>query len=1102
MDDHRQQPRPVAVPLDSNSVRDIIPPKPEFQRSTGPASDHRQQPRPVVSCLDSADIESKHSDQPKVIKYSSNDLKALRPASLNIHRDVRKKLFQHRIWKPRKDKFFNIPVIVNNRRPGKLLRNSTGADNIVIKPISHDCQPTLKFKVCCLNAQSVVNKTDSLSDFISTNDFDLIALTETWLQEETPQSVIRDLVPDNYSIKHVPRPGTRRGGGVGVIYKSSIDIATLPSMDSFKSFEHLGIKINAKNKDVTIYVIYRPPPSQANGLTEADFQEDWSNFVAGQCVSANPVIIMGDLNVQLDVISRPSTIAFNDVINAAGFTQHVQDPTHKHGHILDVVITREDDPQLTNLQVLDPGICNRHNVTACDHKAIVFHINIRKPLPTRRTVTFRRLNRIPPDIFREDLASKITSTGDSDQTKLTIYHDILNLLVDKHAPSVTKTIVVRNNIPYYTQELYDAKRIKRQHERRWRKTQDKSHLELYRLSASKANKLLRQAKANYYSGVIDNHSNDIKTLFKVTNKLLGKSDSSPLPTGFTASQLAEEFSNFFINKVQKIRQSFNDSPSKSGQGNVYPTGKSTLAFLTPASSTEVAKIIANSPSKSCVLDPLPTKLLKQCLGNGIILKFVTEMINESVTNVFPDALKSAVITPLLKKSTLDACNFKNFRPVSNLSFISKVVEKVVASRLKCHLTENDLLDTYQSAYRSKHSTETALIKVQNDIIMALDNKKAVALVLLDLSAAFDTIDHLVLINRLKNCLGVTDQALSWFKSYLSNRTSSVMVSGERSTAQPLNIGVPQGSVLGPILFTCYTIPLGQVIAKHGLQRHLYADDTQMYISFDQPTDMDATLDTLENCLEDVRTWMHQNFLKLNDEKTEFMILSKKQCSMDSPVTIKMGQSTVRSVDKVKNLGVIFDNNLTMECQIANIRKQCFHQIYNIAHIRRYLSHSAIRTLVQANITSRLDYANGLLYGLPQKDLTKLQTVQNTAARLIVKASRRAHITPILLDLHWLPVEYRIRYKILTLTYKSIHQQSPPYLQNLIKHRTSSRTLRSNSKRLLVQPAYNLKSYGLRSFQVAAAAEWNILPDYVRYATSLDSFKSSLKTHFFKKAYKL
>ena len=1112
MDIHRQQPRPVDVhsaqPKDTDNDTDLA----------GHVGDHRQQPRPVVTHLDSASHQAlkanpkaPKADTPGVIKYTPDDLRALREAgnasgSLKIKRDVRKKLFYHGIWKPQNgiekgtdDPASHIPTVVNhtnNRR-----HSTSNMNNIVIKPDTYICPSALNFNICCLNAQSVVNKTDSLSDYITTNDFDLIALTETWLQEDTPQSLIQDLVPNDYSIKHLPRQGARRGGGVGVIYKSNIDVSTIPTSDPYRSFEHLGLKLHMKNKDYVLHIIYRPPPSNANSLTEQMFQEDWSDFIAAESTSANPVIIMGDLNMQLDIKSRPSTIFFYDTIHAAGFTQHVSEPTHKQGHILDVVITRDGVPNITNLQVIDPAICNRHNVATCDHKAIVFQLNIPKPLPVKRTVTFRRLNRIQSDVFRDDFANGLPSALNG-RSRLEIYQNLSTSLVDKHAPLTTKTIVVRNNIPYYTLELQEAKRLRRKLERRWRKTGSESDLKLYRQSASSANKLLRQAKANYYSNIIEEHGKDTKALFKVTNKLLGKSDSSPLPTGFSSAQLAEEFSKFFSDKVGKIRQAFKNCVPRNIGCNEYPAGKAKLSNIAPATVEDIKKIIAKSPSKSCVLDPLPTGLLKSCLENQHVLRFVVDMINECVTNLFPDSMKSAVILPLLKKPSLDISNFKNYRPVSNLSFLSKVVEKVVAKRLKCHLTNNNLLDVYQSAYRSRHSTETALIKVQSDIINALDNNKAVALVLLDLSAAFDTIDHHVLLQRLQNCLGVTGQALSWFESYLFNRSASVMVKGQRSSEQPLNIGVPQGSVLGPILFTCYTVPLGRIIAKHSLQRHFYADDTQLYISFDHTTDKDKAIVKLESCLEDVRTWMYQNFLKLNDEKTEFMIISKKQSPINGPITIKMGHSTIVSVDKVKNLGVIFDKNLTMDNQISNIRKQCYHQIHNIAHIRRFLSRAAIRTLVQANVTSRLDYANGLLYGLPDKSLRNLQLVQNSAARLIAKASRRTHITPILQDLHWLPVESRIRYKILTLTYKSLKDDAPKYLQDLVKRRSHGRTLRSSSKGLLDQPRYNLKTYGMRCFHVAAASEWNTLPDYVRNSDSLGSFKRALKTHLFKTAYRL
>jgi hypothetical protein len=425
-----------------------------------------------------------------------------------------------------------------------------------------------------------------------------------------------------------------------------------------------------------------------------------------------------------------------------------------------------------------------------------------------------------------------------------------------------------------------------------------------------------------------------------------------------------------------------------------------------------------------------------------------------------------------------------------------VVEKVIAAQLKTHLDNNDLLDVFQSAYPSNHSTETALIKVQSDIITALDNRKVAALILLDLSAAFDTIDHRVLIRRLENSFGITGQALDWFDSYLTNRTVSVLVNEESSSPHPLHIGVPQGSVLGPILFTCYTTPSGDIISR----RHFYADDTQLYIAFEHPTGTDQAIGVLENCLEDIRYWMYQNFLKLNDDKTEFIIFSRKNNLTEEPTQIKMGNFTVSSVDKVKNLGVIFDRQLCMDNQITNIRKQCFYQIKNIAHIRRYLTLPAVKTLVQANVTSRLDYANGLLYGLPKKSLAKLQLVQNTAARLITKTSRRSHITPILKELHWLPVEFRIRYKVLTLAFKAIQKNAPRYINDCVALRRTSRNLRSSNRLLLETPDHNLKSYGRRSFPVAAANEWNALPDSLRNAETLYIFKRLLKTHFFKDAY--
>ena len=248
-----------------------------------------------------------------------------------------------------------------------------------------------------------------------------------------------------------------------------------------------------------------------------------------------------------------------------------------------------------------------------------------------------------------------------------------------------------------------------------------------------------------------------------------------------------------------------------------PESKTITAVLSsfkPATESEISKLIKKSATKSCDLDPLPTWLLKSC--QDVLLPVITHIVNLSLsTSSVPPQMKIALITPLLKKILLDPETLKNFRPVSNLSYISKLIERVVAERLNDHLTSNNLHEVLQSAYKKFHSTETALLQVQNDLLMSIDADGGAILVLLDLSAAFDTIDHSVLLNRLSD-LGIHGAVLSWFKSYLTGRRQSVKIKGQRSSERDLPFGVPQGSVLGPILFTIYTIPLGNIARSHGL----------------------------------------------------------------------------------------------------------------------------------------------------------------------------------------------------------------------------------------------------------------------------------------------
>ena len=240
----------------------------------------------------------------------------------------------------------------------------------------------------------------------------------------------------------------------------------------------------------------------------------------------------------------------------------------------------------------------------------------------------------------------------------------------------------------------------------------------------------------------------------------------------------------------------------------------------------------------------------------ILLSSITKLVNCSLSEgLVPDGFKKAVVTPLIKKESLPVEDLKNYRPVSGLTFISKLVERVVAKELVDHIHQHDLDNSYQSAYKSGHSTETALLSIKNDIHLSLSRGEATALVLLDLSAAFDTIDHSTLLDCLLDWLGVSGLALKWFSSYLTERYQCVKIGSTLSKLQKLLFGVPQGSVLGPLLFSLYTSPLSTLIGRHeGVNFHFYADDTQLYVHLSH-RNASAAFDKLNRCLQDVKEWM-------------------------------------------------------------------------------------------------------------------------------------------------------------------------------------------------------------------------------------------------------
>ena len=389
--------------------------------------------------------------------------------------------------------------------------------------------------------------------------------------------------------------------------------------------------------------------------------------------------------------------------------------------------------------------------------------------------------------------------------------------------------------------------------------------------------------------------------------------------------------------------------------------------------------------------------------------------------------------------------------------------------------------------------------------MAMEKQHVTCLVALDLSAAFDTVDHQTLLEVLRHKFGLEKTALEWFDQYLRPRSFKVTINGKESSERNLTVSVPQGSCAGANIFNLYCSPLHEVIPQD-LQLSGFADDHSVRKSF-KASDREEEVHTVEQteaCMLSIKNWMDEMRLKMNPSKTEFIYFGfNKQLAKCTTQELKVSGDLIPRTNLIRYLGVWLDAGLNYK---HHIKKKCQASMANFIRIR------SIRHLIDSDTTaglclslciSHLDYCNSLLYGIPQSSLKKMQRVQNMCACLVLRKSKKDSATACLRDLHWLPVKYRIQHKILTLTHKCYHNIGPAYLQQLIvKHQAKREGLRSGSEQqdLLVIPRTHSRIFADRSFAVAAPVLWNALPNNIRTCGDLLTFKKKLKTHLFLQAF--
>lgn len=748
------------------------------------------------------------------------------------------------------------------------------------------------------------------------------------------------------------------------------------------------------------------------------------------------------------------------MITSCGLQQHVTEATHIKGHILELIMTQADDDNLARLS--DVGLDH-----GSDHFMVRCVLQQVKPPPQKATCTVRDFRNMVPSALTKDLKSKLGETDLKGNVNDLVEHfsNISQTVLDSHAPVFTRSRKIRPRPCWYNENIRHEKRKQRRLERKWRKNKLQVHRDAYMVQHEKVVKLIGQSKEKYFKNTLRDCNS--KDTFKVLGRLLNN-NCRILPTFDTPNILCNKFAQFFTDKVKKIREEIDNnivnSVSNDNNWDNVPI-HSELSTFKELNDKEISDIITSCANKTCSLDCLPTWLVKENIS--VVLLYIKNIVNCSLSDgIFPHSFKQAIVTPIIKKSSLDWNELKHYRPVSNICFIGKVIEKAVISQLNDHMERNGLNEAFQSAYKNRHSTETALIKVKDDITRALDRNHAVFLIMLDLSAAFDTIDHEILFDQFEHVYGVKGTALQWFKSYMTGRSFKVSINGEMSDDFTLDFGVPQGSIIGPRAFTKYAQYVATIIRSHGFMYHIYADDVQGYHIFNPKIAGDSVtaIFRLSNCIAEIRHWMTKNKLKLNDSKTEFFVASPPQLRHHlAGISIQIGTVEISPSEKVQNLGVVFDSAMNMSSHVTALCKSIHSYLWNISRIRRFIDIETCKTTMRALVLSKLDYGNAVLLGCNNADTRRLQRLQIKAARIIYQVPKRHSASALLTKLHWLSIDNRIIFKTMLYIYKCMNDLAPIYLTNSVSTFTPNRAgLRSSRDTLRLDVPRISRKYGAGS----------------------------------------